>query len=165
MASKTPLQPVKVLKRHPFGGKYREVNDVYDCHPKLAKVLQYIGKVEFHVEPPKTVVAKVKAAVTGKTATPAVKKAVAANSTAAADKPRRRRGRPPKANVAVETSAPVVQSEKEDNSVTTVKPSEAETSVPEEKPEEKEKSTASETGDQAPPTGNPPYTRRDMTAD
>ena len=50
---------VKTLKAHPYAGKRRKVDDVYNCLPKFAKVLKAIGKVEDYEPPKKQAVEKV----------------------------------------------------------------------------------------------------------
>lgn len=38
---------IQVIRRHPHGGKYREVGEVYDCPKKKADLLVIIGKAEY----------------------------------------------------------------------------------------------------------------------
>lgn len=42
---------IKVVVRHPYGQKWREVGEVYRAKDKHARVLVTIGKASYHYEP------------------------------------------------------------------------------------------------------------------
>ena len=44
---------LKVLKRHPHAGQFRDVGSVYECPDKKARLMIVLGKAEEYKEPPK----------------------------------------------------------------------------------------------------------------